>query len=439
MKIVILGGGATGMGVAAKVKRNDKNCEVLVIETGNYVSLGACGLPYYVGKNFDEPNMLFARTIEKFNESGIEIIINSKIKLIDLKNKKVVVNNKEITFDKLVIATGADAISPNIKGLNTIEHFKLTKFEDGLALRNIVEKKNINNILIVGSGFIGLELAENLKDLNKNVTMVEIEKDILSNLYDAEISELIKTTLEKNKINLMLNSFVNNFYKKENKVIANISDKEYEFDLVITATGFKPNTELLLNTGLNFYKNNAIIVDEFGKTNIEDVYAGGDCCAIMNKITNQFCYSPLATVASKQAKVIANNICKIESRFNGTIQSSIIRLFDKAIARCGLTVREANDLNIKTKVSYIKDKDHTHYLKGQSDVHLKLIMNEDTHELIGAQMFSHKDSILRFYSLATMVWSKIKVNEALEQIDLPYSPPFAKSFDIIHIAISKFI
>ncbi|AKX33993.1 NADH oxidase [Spiroplasma litorale] len=439
MKVVIIGGGATGMGVASKIKRNNNNIEVTVIENGSYVSLGACGLPYYVGDEFKDSKKLFARSVEKFNESGIEIHLNSSIEKIDIKNKKLIVKNKEINFDKLVIATGAEAFIPSIKGLDTIDFYKLTKYEDGINLKAIVEKKEINNILIIGAGFIGMELAENLKNINKNVSIVELDSRIASKIYDEEVSDLIKNNLEQNQINLFLNNSVKEFIKKDNKIIAKLMDRDIKVDLVVVASGFRPNTRLFENTELKLSANNAIIVDDYGKTNIDYIYSGGDCCVIKNKITNNHCYSPLATVASKQAKVIANNISNINSKFYGSIQSSIIKLFDSGVARAGLTEKEAKDLNINIKTVFIKDKNHTHYLDGQSDIYLKLIKNVDTNELIGAQMYSNKNSILRFYSIATLIWNKTKLNEEIEQIDLPYSPPFSRTFDIIHIALSKII
>ncbi|ASP28099.1 NADH oxidase [Spiroplasma corruscae] len=439
MKIVILGGGATGMGVAAKIKRLKKDYEVLVLETGNYVSLGACGLPYFVGNEFEDKKMLFARTIEKFNESGIDVILNSKISNINFENKKMLVNSKEIVYDKLVLATGADAFIPKIKGLENIEYHKLTKYEDAEKLKELSNSNNIKNVLIVGAGFIGMELAENLINIGKNVSIVELENQISSRLYDFEISELIKNNLEDNNIKLYLGNSVKEFISKESKILARLNSEEIECDLVVIASGFKPNTESLINSELELSSNNAIIVDKFGKTNIKDVYAGGDCCVIENIITKKYCYSPLATVASKQAKVIANNICDIKSKFNGTIQSSIIKLFDKGVARAGVTENEAklNNLNIKTV--FIKDKDHTHYLKGQKDIYIKLIMNKDDNVIIGGQMYGDKDSILRFYCIATLIWNKTKITESIEQIDLPYSPPFSKTYDIIHIALSKLL
>ncbi|QBQ08156.1 NADH oxidase [Spiroplasma gladiatoris] len=440
MKIVILGGGATGMGVAAKLKRNDKNNEVIVIETENYVSLGACGLPYFVGNHFENKNNLFARSIEKFNESGIEVKINQKFLNADFDNKKIDLEDQTISYDKLVIATGSTNSVPNISGLDDIKWHKLTKLEDALELKEKCKDTDVKNILIVGAGFIGLELAENLSKLGKSITIVERDEELFSRLYDEEISQLLEQNLQRNKIELILNSSVSEFKKSNNnKVLANINQTEFEYDLVVLASGFKPNTKFFKDSKLKMDNKGAIIVDEFGATNIVDVYSGGDCCVIKNKITNELCYSPLATVASKQAKVIANNICNINSKFSGTIQSSIIRVFDDSAARAGITEKEAISMTMKIKTVFIKDKDHTNYLKGQKDIYLKLIMNEDTKELVGAQMLGDPNSILRFYCLVPLIWNKNKVDESLEQIDLPYAPPFSRTFDIIHIALSKLV
>ncbi|AUM62511.1 CoA-disulfide reductase [Spiroplasma monobiae] len=440
MKTLIIGGSATGMGVAAKLKRNDPSIEIAVIQDKDYVSLGACGLPYFVANNFENKNNLIARTKEEFEKNDIKIISNSKVDSIDFENKKAFHNGKAESYDKLVIAVGAKPIVPNIKGVDGENVFTLTTLEDGVMLKEKMNNdKDIKKVAIIGAGFIGLEMTETLKDLNKEVYLMEMESKVMKKAFDEEISNLIEEKLKEKNIKYFFGEQVIEIKLLNNKVgsILLKSGNEIEVDAVLLSVGFQPNTSFLKGSGLEMNERGAIIVDQKGETNIEGVYSAGDCAISKNYINNEDIYSPLATVASKFSKVIADNIAGKENIYVGSIQSAILRMFDLEIARTGLTEQMAISNNIKVKSVFIKDKDHTNYTPNQKDLYLKLIMNDDTKEIIGAQMAGSNNSILRIYALAALIWQKAKVDYALEQIDLPYAPPFSRSVDIIHIALSK--
>lgn len=438
MKVIIVGGSATGMGVAARLNRINPKAEIIVFQEKKYVSLGACGLPYFVANNFEDKNKLLARSIEEFEETGIKIVKNTQVHKIDFDKKEVYFDDKKENYDKLVISTGAYPYIPPIDGVGLQNIFTITTLEDGQNLKEVLNNKSIKSIAVMGAGFIGLEMCETLKALNKEVHLIELEDKILSKPFDEEFSQLIKEKLENQNVNLYLKKKVVEF--KGDKTVSEIVFDDgclIKVDAVILALGFKPNTEIFRKTKLNLADNNAIIVDEYGQTNITDVYSGGDAAISKHLLTGEQIYSPLATVASKMARVIADNITGKKTKFFGSIKSAALRIFDMGFARTGISESEANQKKINIKTVFIKDKDQTSYVAGQSDLYLKIIMNINSKELIGAQIAGSIKSIQRINTLVALIWSKIKVDTFLEQIDLIYAPPFAKTTDILHIALSK--
>ncbi|ATQ35826.1 NADH oxidase [Mesoplasma entomophilum] len=440
MKTIIIGGSATGMGVAAKLKRLDKNSEIIVIQDKDYVSLGACGIPYFVGHNFENPETLIARKIEKFEESGISVLSKTKVESIDFDNKVILFKNEKISYDNLVIAVGAKPIVPDIKNIDAKNIFTVNSKEDGIIIKNTITDNS--KVLIIGSGLIGLEMVENIKHATKaKISIIEKADRVLKNLFDKEFTDLVENEIIKQGINLCKENEVIEFIKdSNNKVCAakTIKGEIIECDVVILSIGVLPNTHFLKDSKLELEKNGAIKINEYCETNIPNVYAGGDCCSSLSYLYKNTRTFYLATVANKQAKIIANNINQNKSsKFVGALGTTIIRFFDLELARTGENRMFIEMNNIQTKEILIKDKDHTNYLSGQEDLWLRIIIDLKTKEIINAQMIGKNKSVLRIYGLVGLIWAKTKVDEALEQIDLPYSPPFSRTTDIIHIALSK--
>ncbi|ARU91983.1 NADH oxidase [Spiroplasma clarkii] len=438
MKTIIVGGSATGMGVAARLKRNDPNATIVVYQEKSYVSLGACGLPYFVAGNFSDPNNLIARSITAFEENGIIIVPNTQVFKIDFENKLVYFDNKTDSYDNLVIATGATPYIPPLVGVELKNVYTLTTLEDGIELKKAMQNPNIKNVAVIGAGFIGLEMSETLSELNKNVHLFELEERISPNAFDPEFSQFIKENLEKNKINVHLSTKVTEIKGTDQVQAVVLADNSLiEVDAVVLALGFRPNTEILRNTKLALAENGAIIIDETGHTNIDHVYSGGDAATSSNYITGELIYSPLATVASKIARVIADNIANKPAKFVGSIRSAVVRVFDLGYARTGLGEFEAKKQGYQIRTVLIKDKDQTNYVNGQTDLYLKIIMDIKSRQILGAQMSGAVKAMQRINTLAALIWSKVPVDEALEQIDLIYAPPFARTTDILHIALAK--
>ena len=438
MKVIIIGAVAAGMSAAAKLKRIKPDYDIVVYEKTDIVSFGACGLPYFVGGFFDDSNMMIARSKDKFIESGIDLKTNHEVLSVNTNNKTIKINNLENnnifedSYDKLMIATGARSIMPNInKSYSNLTTLK--DMNDGLKLKELINKDENKNIVIVGSGFIGIETVEAAKKLNKNIHLIGRSNRILSKVFDKEITDLLEDELKKHNIHLHLEESITE-YIGENRIEKIITNKgEICADLVVMAIGVKPNTEFLKDTNINMLPNGAIIVDEHGRTSIEDIYAAGDCATIKNLITNEDIYAPLATGANKLGRVVGENLGGINSTFPGSLASSCIKVLDMEAAATGLTEEKAKALNINYKTTFISNFNQTHYYPGREKIYVKLIYNADTKVLLGGQIAGYKDAVQRANVLATAISAKM-TTEQLGLLDLCYAPPFATTWDVLNIA-----
>ena len=441
-KIIIVGGVAAGMSAASKAKRIDKNLGITVYEMTDAISWGACGLPYYVGDFFSDSSIMVARTYEEFQKEGINIKIKHKVENIDFKNKKVFVRNLnenkvfEDNYDELVIATGASSTSPrDIKNLDAEGVYHLKTFNEGLEVKKEMLKKENENIIIIGGGYIGIEIAEAASKLGKNVRIFQHSSRILNKTFDKEITDLLENHIrEHEKISLHLNESPVEVRTFENKVIGLKTDKkEYAANLIIVATGVKPNTEFLKDTGIELFTNGAIVINRFGETNIPNVYAAGDCATVYHSVLEKNVYIALATTANKLGRLIGENLTGANKAFIGTLGSAGIKVLEFEAARTGITEQEAKDNNINYKTVFVDGEDHSAYYPGGEDVYIKLIYNADTKILLGAQLAGKRGAALRADSLAVAIQNKMTVQE-LANMDFLYAPPFSTTWDIINVA-----
>ncbi len=439
MKIIIIGGIAAGMSAAAKFRRLDKDAEIKVYEKTPIVSFGACGLPYFVGGFFDNENQMIARKPEKFKETGIDIGLEHEVLSIDVANKKIMVKNLktdetfEDSYDKLMIATGASAIIPPIKNFNIENVHTLKSLEDGRILKEKMKDKDIKKVAIIGAGFIGLEAVEAAKEYGKEVSIFQLEDRILKEVFDKEVTDLLEEELKNKGVNLFLNSKVVEL-KGDSKVTKVVTEnEEIDADLVILATGVKPNTAFLKDTGIEMLKNGAIVVDKEGKTSIEDIYSAGDCATVTHLLKPEPAYIPLATVANKFGRVVGENLGGKELEYEGSLGSACIKVLGMEAGRTGLTESEATNLGINYKTVFITDKNQTDYYPGQENIAIKLIYNGDTKVILGAQVVGKKDAVQRTNALAVAIYAKL-TTEQLGMMDFCYSPPFARTWDVLNRA-----
>ena len=439
MKVIIIGGIAAGMSAAAKFKRLSPNDDVVVYEKGDIVSFGACGLPYYVGGFFDDSNEMIARTPEAFREAGVEIHTKHEVTNVDFSNKKVTVKNLntnevlEESYDKLMIASGARAIIPPIKNIDLENVVTLKSMDDGNKLRELMSKEENKKIAIIGAGFIGLEAAEAAKHRGKEVTVIQLQDRVLQEVFDKDITDLLEEELRENGVNLLLSETVTELIGdgKVSKVKTN--KREIEADIVILATGVKPNTDFLNCDEIKMIRNGAIVVDKYGRTSVEDVYAAGDCATINSLITDREIYVPLATGANKLGRIVGENLAGQNNSFQGSMASSCIKVMDMEAARTGLSEKEVLNLGFNYKTKYITDINQTSYYPGRERIYVKLIYDAHTRVILGGQVAGYKDAVQRCNVLAACIYAKM-TTEQLGMLDLCYAPPFSRTWDVLNVA-----
>lgn len=436
MKIIIIGAQAAGASAAAKAKRRAPNATICIYEKSDIVSFGACGLPYFIGNHFGDENEMISRTPEQFAKDGIEIKTLHEVIAIDPNLKKVTVkdikNNNcfDDDYDKLLIAVGAIPIIPPLENRQLENIFTLRDMYDGLAIKKALNQNT--NVVVIGAGYIGLEITESLVKLNKNVKLIQLDDRVLTDAFDPELTEIIEENL-KQHCDLHLQEQVQGF-EGEQKVTHVITDKaKYPADIVIIATGVKPNSEVYKHLNIETLSNGAIVVDNYGQTNIADIYAAGDCVALHHRVSQSMTYIPLATGANKLGKIVGDNLAGGNNQFPGTLGTSALRVFDIEAGRTGLTEQQAIKAGIPYKTVVVKDKNHSNYVEGQTSVTAKLIYHAETRILLGGQIAGGSGAVLRTNSLATAIWANMKIDE-LAMMDFLYAPPFSRPWDILNIA-----
>lgn len=439
MKVIIIGGIAAGMSAAAKFKRLSPKDDVIVYEKGDIVSFGACGLPYYAGGFFDDTREMIARTPEEFRESGVEIHTKHEVIDVDFSSKSLKVKNittgeiLEENYDKLMIASGARAIIPPIKNIDLENVVTLKSMDDGNKLRNLLASDEYKKVTIIGAGFIGLEAVEAAKHKGKEVTVIQLQDRVLQEVFDKDITDLLEEELRESGVNLLLSETVVELIGdgKVSKVKTN--KREIDADIVILATGVKPNTDFLKADEIKMLKNGAIVVDSYGRTSVEDVYSAGDCATINNLITGKEAYVPLATGANKLGRIVGENLAGQNNSFQGSMASSCIKVMNMEAARTGLSEKEVKELGFDYKTKFITDMNQTSYYPGRERIYVKLIYDAHTKVIYGGQVAGYKDAVQRCNVLAACIYAKM-TTEQLGMLDLCYSPPFSRTWDVLNVA-----
>jgi CoA-dependent NAD(P)H sulfur oxidoreductase len=437
MRIIIIGGEAAGMSAAAKAKRMDKNLDIVVYEKSDIVSFGACGLPYYVGDFFDDSEYMVSRSVEATRNSGIDVKILHEITDIDTNNKKVTVKNLstsevfEDSYDKLMIATGATPNLPKINATRLKNIFCLKTMEDGLKLKAEVLKNENKEVIIIGTGFIGIETAHAMHKMGKNVTLIGMNEHILHGVFDTEIATVLEEELLKNSIVLKNSESVISI--DEDIKLKVITDKgEYNADIVVIAIGSSPNIQFLSNTNISICKG-AIEVDRHGKTSDPNIYAAGDCALTYNFVKDSYDYIPLATSANKMGRIVGENLAGVKTSFQGSLGSICIKVMDEGAGRTGITVAQGKELGIDCTSILVKDKNHSNYYTNQEDILVKLVYDIKSNVILGAQIVGKEGAVLRVDVIAAAIYKKMTCKE-LSMLDLCYAPPFSRPWDVLNIA-----
>lgn len=438
MKHVIIGGVAAGMSAASKIKRTQKDAVVHVYEKGDFLSYGACGLCYYVAGYNDDHTRMIARTRAQFEAQGIETFMRSEVIDVDIQNKVVSVRSLDTgnvtkdTYDKLMIATGAESVRPPILGIDKKGVYTLKTMEDGLCLKEEVKGYGINDVVIVGGGYIGVEMAEAMHALKKRVVVLEAAGRILTP-FDDEIAGLALQELTKKGIGVRTDEKVKEF-RGVRSVSSVVTDKgEYIADMVIVAAGVRPATGFLQNTGIATEKNGAIIVDRQMRTSISDVYSAGDCAVVYDCVKNKNVYLPLGTVANKCGRIAGGNMCGGSDEYVGALSSAALKVFDLELGRTGLGECEARDLGYNYGTVFVEGRNHPAYYPGSEPLMIKVIYERPSMKILGAQLCGKEGAALRTDIFAVAIQAGMTTKQ-LGMVDLIYSPPYAGVWDAVHIA-----
>ncbi|MEH7883807.1 CoA-disulfide reductase [Bacillus sp. JJ1609] len=441
MKILIIGGDAAGMSAAMQMVRNSSGHEITVLEKGGVYSYGQCGLPYVISRKIESTDRLIARTPSTFKEKyGIDARVFHEVQKVDIENKMVIgINHSNgetfsLPYDRLLIATGVSSVIPKWEGVTLRGIFSLKNIPDAKAIMDYLER-DINNVTVIGGGYIGLEMAESFAELGKKVTIIE-RNEQLAKIFDTDMAELIHEEAVKQNIVLKMGESVEAFGGSDNVESVKTDKGEYETDLVLVAVGVKPNTSFLEGTGIKTSVNGAIQVNAYMQTSIEDIYAAGDCATQYHRVKEKDDHVPLGTHANKQGQIAGLNMVDVHKTFKGIVGTSIIKFFDLTLGRTGLSETEANMLNIPCGSVTITATDIAGYYPDDKKMKLKLVYHKETHKVLGGQIIGENGVDKRIDVLATAIFHSMTTDELLD-LDLAYAPPYNGVWDPIQQAARR--
>lgn len=436
-KVIVIGGGAGGMAAAAKAKRTNPSLDVAVFEAKGHVAHAPCGTPYYLGGYFDEFEHLVHYPVDLFvKKRGINVYLNSPVIRVDIDNKVVTarVNDaeEEFEFDYLVLAMGAKPRRLNVEGEDLENIFFVRHIDDVPPIRKALDKAE--NIILIGAGFISVEMAEAFTRQKKKVTIITHGKQVLSRL-DLDMSELLEKTLLEKGVNVRKEENVVAF-EGNDKVKKVVTDKgEYLADIVLVSIGIEPFTDLVKNSKLEFGYKGTIKVNSRMQTNIDYVYAVGDIAEMKDVVTGKPTWYPLAQIANKMGRVAGSNIGGVPMDFDGVAGTTFLKFYDTAVGITGLNTEIAIEEGFNAKSVRIEANDRPAYYPDPRKLVLKIIYDLDTRRILGGQALGSPTITGRINVLATALYAKLKIDD-LYQVDFGYAPPFAPVWDPLVVASS---
>lgn len=440
MKVVIIGGVAGGATAAARIRRLDETAEIIVFERSGFISYANCGLPYYIGGAIEDENELTLQTPESFySRFRVDMRVHHEVTAIHPESKTVTVNNLENgtvfieSYDKLILSPGAKPIKPNFEGADSDKIFTLRTVEDTLKIKKYTDEQNSKTAVIVGGGFIGIEVAENLCELGMDVILVEAAEQLMSP-FDSDMAAFIHAEIRKNGIQLMLSSMVEGFTENDGGIDVKLKNSPaLHADIVIMAIGVVPETTLAETAGIELGIKGSIVVNDRMETSVPDIYAVGDAVQIKNYITQTDTLISLAGPANKQGRIAADNVCGGDSHYTGGQGSSVIKIFDMTAAATGINEKTAKASGLITDKVILSPMSHAGYYPGGKMMTMKVLFEKETYRLLGAQIVGYEGVDKRIDVLATAVRAGIKSYD-LAEIDLAYAPPYSSAKDPVNMA-----
>lgn len=441
MKYLVIGGVAGGATAAARLRRMDENADIILLERGKYVSYANCGLPYYIGGVIAERDKLFVQTVEGFTARfNIDIRPEQEVTTIHPKDKTVEVKNLGTgqtyteSYDKLVLSPGAEPLRPGIEGINSKKIFTLRNVPDTDTIKNYVDQNKPRHAVVVGGGFIGLEMAENLYDLGINIAVIEMANQVMAPL-DYSMAAIVHQQLIDKKVDLRLEDGVSRFEETSEGILVHLrSGKQIATDLVILSIGVRPETRLAKEAGLTIGSLGGIAVNDYMQTSDPDIYALGDAVEVINPVTGKPALIPLAGPANKQGRIVADNIVfGNRETYKGTIGTSIAKVFDLTVAAAGANAKLLKREGIAYQSSYTHSASHAGYYPGAVPMSIKILFSPEDGKLLGAQIVGFDGVDKRIEMLAQVIQRKGTVYD-LTELEQAYAPPYSSAKDPVNMA-----
>lgn len=440
LKVVVIGGVAGGASAAARLRRLDEEAEILLVEKGEHISFANCGLPYYIGGIIKEQDKLLIQTPEKMKKSfKIDVRVNSEVTKIDREAKRVEIYDKAgkrtygESYDKLVLSPGAEPIKPGLAGIDSPKIFTLRNIPDTYRIKDYVDKMNPRRAVVVGAGFIGLEVAENLHLRGVKVTVVELADHVIGPL-DYDMAALVHQHMKTKEVEFYLKDAVEAFEDEDASIGVKLSSgRTLKADMVVMGIGVKPEIRLAADAGLKIGKTGGIFVDKTMRTSDPDIYAVGDAVEVKDFVGGREALIPLAGPANKQGRIAANNICGREEKFHGTQGTSIVKIFDITVAVTGNNERTLKKNGIEYEKSFTHSASHAGYYPGAIPMSVKLLFGKNDGRILGAQIVGYQGVDKRMDVISTAMRGEMTVFD-LETLELSYAPPYSSAKDPVNIA-----
>ena len=440
MKVLIVGGVAGGATAAARIRRLDETAEITVFERSGYISYANCGLPYYIGGVITDPEELTLQTPESFfSRFRINMKVHHEVTAIHPDQKTISVRNSktgeefEESYDKLILSPGAKPTQPRLPGVGIEKVFTLRTVEDTFHIKEYINKNQPKSAVLAGGGFIGLELAENLKELGMDVTIVQRPKQLM-NPFDADMASFIHSEMRKHGVKLALGHTVEGFEEKDGGIDILLKDEmPLHADMVVLAIGVTPDTHLAKDAGLELGIKGSIVVNDRMETSAPGIFAAGDAVQVKHYVTGQEALISLAGPANKQGRIIADNICGGDSRYPGSQGSSVIKVFDMTAATTGINETNARKAGLDVDTVILSPMSHAGYYPGGKVMTMKVVFEKETYRLLGAQIVGYEGVDKRIDVLATAIHAGMKATE-LKDLDLAYAPPYSSAKDPVNMA-----
>ena len=437
MKTVIVGGVAGGASAAARLRRLDESAEIVMFERGEYISFANCGLPYYIGGEINKKSALTLQTPQSFNSRfNVDVRVWNEVTAIDAEKKQVTVHNVQTgedyteSYDELILSPGAASLVPKMDGVDDPRVFTLRNIPDTVKIRDYVEEEFPESAVVVGGGYIGVEMAENLKKAGLKVTIVELADHVIAPL-DGDMAAEVHRYLRDQGVELMLGKAVQSMEDKGGKLTLHLSEGEIETDMVILSVGVRPDTALAQGAGLELNPKGAIVVNEHMQTSKEHIYAVGDAIEIVDFVTGKKGYVPLAGPANKQGRIAADNICGIKSSYKNTLGSSVLKIFDMTVAMTGVNERAAQAAGLDYDKVYTYSQSHASYYPGGHGISIKTLYEKGTGKILGAQLVGYDGVDKRCDVIATAIRAGMTAYD-LTELELCYAPPFGSAKDPVN-------